>query len=170
LTLQHLVTVKMAIQNQTAHQKSIFIRQLTVLWLCRLIVRATVSLCTNQLTPPVSQEPISLTILFPFINDMMEHVLPPSTPRSTIGRYSGLVESVFSIASFSCMYQYGRLSDTRGRKPVILCGLVGIAASLVMLGLSRSYWMVLLARTLSEWTAGAEMVERACAKNVVVCC
>ncbi|KAJ9115834.1 hypothetical protein QFC22_004976 [Naganishia vaughanmartiniae] len=92
---------------------------------------------------------------------MMEHVLPPSTPRSTIGRYSGLVESVFSIASFSCMYQYGRLSDSRGRKPVILCGLIGIAASLVMLGLSRSYWMVLLARTLSGCLCGNASVLRA---------
>lgn len=93
-----------------------------------------------------------MTILFPFINDMMEHVLPADVPRSQIGKYSGFVESVFSLASFLCMYQWGKLSDTRGRKPVVLCGLVGIAGSLVMLGLSRSYWMVLLARILSEST------------------
>jgi MFS family permease len=91
-----------------------------------------------------------MTILFPFINNMMEHVLPPDTPRARIGSYSGFVESVFSFASFLCMYQWGKFSDTRGRKPVVLCGLVGISGSLVMLGLSRTYPMVLLARILSE--------------------
>lgn len=98
-------------------------------------------------------EPISFTILFPFVNPMIESLLP-SVPASSIGAYSGALESLFSISSFLCMYQWGRLSDRVGRKPVVVNGLVGVGATLVMFGLSKSYWMAVIARALSGALCG----------------
>lgn len=98
-------------------------------------------------------EPISFTILFPFVNPMIESLLP-SVPPSSIGAYSGALESLFSISSFLCMYQWGKLSDRVGRKPVVVNGLVGVGATLIMFGLSRSYWMAVIARALSGALCG----------------
>lgn len=46
------------------------------------------------------------------------------------------------------MLYWSRLSDRIGRKPVLLMGLGGIAVSMVLLGLARSFWAVVFARCL----------------------
>ncbi len=98
-------------------------------------------------------EPISFTVLFPFVNSMVEDLLP-DVPKSAVGRYSGMLESLFSLASFLCMYQWGKLSDRKGRKPVMLWGLIANSFSLILFGLSQSIWWAMGARILSEGSAG----------------
>lgn len=44
---------------------------------------------------------------------------------------------------------WSRLSDRIGRKPVLLIGLSGIAISMTLLGLARSFWPFVIARCLS---------------------
>ena len=39
---------------------------------------------------------------------------------------------------------WNRLSDHIGRKPVLLCCLAGTTASIVLFGLSRSFWTIVL--------------------------
>ena len=46
------------------------------------------------------------------------------------------------------MRAWGRLSDRIGRRPVILIGLLGAAASTIAFGLSRNLWTLMLSRTL----------------------
>lgn len=104
--------------------------QLTVLLACRLV------------------EPISFTVLFPFVNSMVEDLLP-DLPKSSVGRYSGALESVFSLSSFLCMYNWGKLSDRVGRRPIMMCGLMGLSFSLIMFGLSSSIWWAMAARIMS---------------------
>lgn len=84
---------------------------------------------------------------------MVEDLLP-DVPKSSIGKYSGAIESLFSLSSVCFMYQWGRLSDRIGRKPVILSGLFGVSSTLVRFGLSRNFYWALLARALSEWIQG----------------
>ena len=80
---------------------------------------------------------------------MMEDLLPDA-PKATIGKYSGAVESIFAFSSVLFMYQWGKLSDRIGRRPVILAGLAGISISILMFGISKSFWWALGARALSE--------------------
>lgn len=49
---------------------------------------------------------------------------------------------------------WGRLSDRRGRKPVIMICLAGAAVSYVMLGLATELWMIFLARGFAGVMAG----------------
>ncbi|WWC69060.1 uncharacterized protein I206_102996 [Kwoniella pini CBS 10737] len=105
-------------------------------------------------------EPIGYTILFPYVNQMVEDLLP-DVPKSSVGKYSGLVESIFALSSVLFMYRWGKLSDRIGRKPVILGGLCGVAFAHVMFGLSKSYKMAVAARFLSGLLCGNASVMRA---------
>ncbi len=49
---------------------------------------------------------------------------------------------------------WGKLSDRRGRKPVIMICLLGAALSYVMLGLASELWMIFLARGFAGVMAG----------------
>ncbi|KAK8847710.1 hypothetical protein IAR55_005569 [Kwoniella newhampshirensis] len=117
-------------------------RQLAVLLLARIV------------------EPIGYAILFPFVNNMMEDILP-DVPKASIGKYSGAIESVWAFSSVLFMYRWGKLSDKIGRKPVILGGLFGLSFSLVMFGLSKSFWWAMGARALSGMLCGNASVMRA---------
>ncbi|WVO13940.1 hypothetical protein L204_101565 [Cryptococcus depauperatus] len=92
-------------------------------------------------------EPISYTVIFPFINQMVEE-LGVTDSHDQIGFYSGLVESVFAFAEFFAVYYWAKLSDKIGRKPVLLFGLVGIAITGPLFGLARSLWTMILFRSL----------------------
>ena len=68
----------------------------------------------------------------------------------------GLLSTSFSAAQFLFAPFWGRLSDRIGRRPVILVGLVGSAASYALFALADSLWMLFVARTLSG-IAGANI-------------
>lgn len=52
---------------------------------------------------------------------------------------------------------WGSISDSVGRKPILMIGAVGNAAALVMFGLSTQLWMLFVARALSGTFAAATM-------------
>ncbi|KAI0811272.1 MFS general substrate transporter [Irpex lacteus] len=98
-------------------------------------------------------DPIMFTQIFPYVNEMMDH-LHLTEDRSKTGLYSGLVESSFAVAQLLSIYQWARLSDKIGRKPVVLAGIAGIALGTVIMGFSQSLFMVLFARSLAGLFSG----------------
>ncbi|TRM57401.1 major facilitator superfamily domain-containing protein [Schizophyllum amplum] len=92
-------------------------------------------------------EPVAYTVIFPFINQMMEEVT--QLPKSKVGYYAGLVESVFAMIQFFTVYHWGALSDRLGRKIVALIGIVGAMVSVAAFGLSRSLPMMILTRCIA---------------------
>jgi len=92
-------------------------------------------------------EPISYTVIFPFINQMMEEVA--HIPKAKVGYYAGLVESAFALVQFLFVYQWGALSDRVGRKVVALSGLVGVMISVLSFGLSTSLSMMIISRCIA---------------------
>jgi MFS transporter, DHA1 family, multidrug resistance protein len=52
---------------------------------------------------------------------------------------------------------WGSISDSVGRKPILMIGAIGNAAALVMFGLSTQLWMLFVARALSGTFAAATM-------------
>ncbi|KAI0341863.1 MFS general substrate transporter [Trametopsis cervina] len=98
-------------------------------------------------------DPIMFTQIFPYVNEMMDH-LHLTEDRSKTGLYSGLVESSFAVAQLFSIYQWARLSDKIGRKPVVLAGITGIALGTVIMGFSQSLFMVLFARSLAGLFSG----------------
>ncbi|KAF8324457.1 MFS general substrate transporter [Cantharellus anzutake] len=98
-------------------------------------------------------EPIGYSQIFPYVNEMMERLHVTDDPAN-IGYYSGLVESSFSLAQLLTIYQWSKLSDRIGRKPVIIMGLAGVALSSFCFGLSTSFMGALVSRSLSGMLCG----------------
>ncbi|KAF9228644.1 MFS general substrate transporter [Gyrodon lividus] len=98
-------------------------------------------------------DPIAFTQLFPYVNEFMNDLHLTDDP-SRIGFYSGLVESTFAVAQLTSIYQWARLSDIVGRRPVILVGILGLAATTLMFGLAKSLAAVLVARCIGGLFSG----------------
>ncbi|ODO10776.1 hypothetical protein I350_01374 [Cryptococcus amylolentus CBS 6273] len=93
-------------------------------------------------------EPIAYNVIFPFVNQMVEELGVTDNP-DRVGFYSGLVESVFAFVQFFTVYHWAKMSDKIGRKPVLLLGLTGVAISGSLFGLAKSFWAMIVFRSLS---------------------
>ena len=62
--------------------------------------------------------------------------------------------AIYSAAQLIFAPMWGRLSDRKGRKPLILMGLIGNAAALILFGFSKTLLWAFIARALSgAWSA-----------------
>lgn len=91
-------------------------------------------------------EPISFSIIFPFINPLVAEL---KGEDSNVGLWAGLIESLFMATQCFTLLFWGGQSDKRGRKPILLFGLSGSALSITLFGLSKSFWWAVVARCLS---------------------
>ncbi|KIM49270.1 hypothetical protein M413DRAFT_438445 [Hebeloma cylindrosporum] len=98
-------------------------------------------------------DPLTFTQIFPYINQFLSHLNIIRHP-SHIGFYSGLVESTFAFFQLCSIYQWARVSDNIGRRPVVLIGTFGLAISTIMLGLAPSLPFILLSRCLAGLFSG----------------
>ncbi|KAG8945425.1 hypothetical protein FRC04_000800 [Tulasnella sp. 424] len=98
-------------------------------------------------------EPIAYTQIFPYVNAMIEELHVTDNPAD-IGFYSGLVDSIFAVAQLFTIMHWGRLSDRIGRRPVILTGLLGVAAGSFCFGLSGSFYQMLISRAMAGALSG----------------
>ncbi|KAH8985285.1 MFS general substrate transporter [Lactarius akahatsu] len=65
-----------------------------------------------------------------------------------VGYYMGIMVSLFCAAEAVTSFPWNRLSDHVGRKPVLLSCLVGSTLSMLLFGLSRSFWALVLSQCL----------------------
>ncbi|KAF8310792.1 MFS general substrate transporter [Clavulina sp. PMI_390] len=97
-------------------------------------------------------EPINMSQLFPYINQMLEYLGIASGEK--LGYYSGLVDSCFSFAQLFTIYFWSSLSDRIGRKPVIMIGVSGAALSAACFGFSQSLPAMLISRSIAGALSG----------------
>ena len=95
--------------------------------------------------------------IFPYIYYMIEdfHI---TDDKSKISVYAGMVTSAFTLAEFATGVMWGKLSDKIGRKPVLLCGLLGTALSVLLFGFAPNLPMALFARALGGLLNGYEYI------------
>lgn len=103
-------------------------------------------------------EPVAYFSIFPFVNAMIEST--GSIPESSVGFYSGLIESLFSLVQMVLMIFYGRMSDRLGRKPILVFSLAGVSISTALFGMSRTLWQMIMFRCLAGVFAGSVVTVR----------
>jgi multidrug resistance protein len=67
----------------------------------------------------------------------------------------GLLFATYSLMQFLFSPWWGRVSDRLGRRPVLLIGLLGMALSFALFGLSQALWMLFAARVLGGLLSSA---------------
>ncbi|KAK7533066.1 major facilitator superfamily domain-containing protein [Phyllosticta citribraziliensis] len=78
-----------------------------------------------------------------------------------LGFYSGLIESLFSFTQMLVMIPWGRAADRIGRKPVLLFSMTGIALSISIFGMAKSFWQMVLFRCMAGIFGGVIVTVRA---------
>ncbi|KAH9170234.1 MFS general substrate transporter [Lactarius sanguifluus] len=93
-------------------------------------------------------EPITSLSIRPYVNQLISELPIVGGDERKVGYYAGLIVSLFFAAQAVSVLQWSRLSDNIGRKPVLLCGLLGTMVSSVLFGLSRSFPALVFSRCL----------------------
>ncbi|KAF8875931.1 major facilitator superfamily transporter [Infundibulicybe gibba] len=93
-------------------------------------------------------EPITSLSVYPYINQLISELDITGGDERRVGYYAGLIQSLFYLTEAVMVMQWSRISDHIGRKPVILTGLVGTLVSILLFGLSRTFWTLVVSRCL----------------------
>ncbi|KAK6496861.1 hypothetical protein TWF481_001845 [Arthrobotrys musiformis] len=101
-------------------------KQLAILVICRL------------------SEPICLTSILSYLPQMIRSF---GVEETDVGFWVGITASSFSVAQCMTGVAWGRLSDRVGRKPAILCGILGMLSSVLVFGFSNSIAMAMISRS-----------------------
>ncbi|KAI9331739.1 major facilitator superfamily domain-containing protein [Obelidium mucronatum] len=88
---------------------------------------------------------------------MVKFLLPG---EDRIGYFAGLLQSAYFLPTIVCAPVMGFLSDKYGRKPVLLCGLMGYGFGTMLLGLSTSFHMSLFSLFFTGCFAGNTIVAK----------
>ncbi|MCJ1406445.1 hypothetical protein MMC19_000510 [Ptychographa xylographoides] len=83
-------------------------------------------------------EPLSNTCLLPYLYYLMRSLQSPSSSSASTSRQAGLVVAIFAFAQFATSMPWAKFADRRGRKEVIVIGLVGSIISNIGFGFARS--------------------------------
>ncbi|XP_035675569.1 probable peptide/nitrate transporter At3g43790 [Branchiostoma floridae] len=87
------------------------------------------------------------SVISPFI-PFLTHDFFPYLKANEIGYYSGFLASAYFIGSFFGSSMWGKLSDILGRRPILMCGIMGSISSSVFFGFSMSFAWAVSARFL----------------------
>ncbi len=90
---------------------------------------------------------LGLTIILPLLPFYAEHL---GASPTTIG----LLISTYALCQLIAGPILGRMSDTTGRKPLLIVSQIGTFAGFLLLAVSTSLWMVFLSRVIDGLTAG----------------
>ncbi|OLL25867.1 putative membrane protein [Neolecta irregularis DAH-3] len=93
-------------------------------------------------------EPIAITSISPYIFFMIKS-FGITEDEAQIAKYAGIVSSSFAFSECLSSVIWGRLSDKYGRKCIIILGLCGTSISVLWFGFSRSFTMIIIARSLA---------------------
>eukprot|EP00903_Cladosiphon_okamuranus_P022385 g20588.t2 len=95
----------------------------------------------------------AMVSLFPYVGMMVKELLGLQSTNE-VGFYAGYVASAFTFGRFLGSYVWGNITDSVGRKPVIIAGLLSIALFSLAFGFSTSYTWAVWWRLILGFTNG----------------
>ncbi|UWR85684.1 MFS transporter [Phaeobacter inhibens] len=98
---------------------------------------------------------IGVGIVFPIMPDLMLRIGAQSTAEGAL--WSGIMMSAYAAAMFLFGPIVGSLSDSYGRRPVLILALVTLTIDYVIMALAQTYWMLLVGRVIAGM-AGATYI------------
>lgn len=94
-------------------------------------------------------------IVLPLLPDLVQGVLQLKNGALQISWHTGFLTSIYVLGLFLFAPLWGRLSDQFGRKGILILGLVGLAASMLVVSVGESIFAVYGERFLSGMFAAA---------------
>ena len=94
-------------------------------------------------------------VVLPLLPYRIEQLIGPGAQAVQVSRNVGLVTGIYTLALFLFAPTWGRVSDRRGRRGVLLVGLVGFGVTMLALSSVDSLWAVYAERFLSGMFAAA---------------
>lgn len=91
-------------------------------------------------------EPLTSQSIYPYINQLIRDLGVTDGDEKKVGFYAGLVESLFFLTEALTVLHWSRVSDSVGRKPVLLIGLAGLGLSTLAFGMARTFTGIVLSR------------------------
>jgi MFS family permease len=79
-----------------------------------------------------------------YVGLMVSILLPPSRFPLIL-----LQQSIFFATQALTVMYWSRISDYLGRKPIILIGLAGLSLSMFCFGLSKTFWSLVISRSIN---------------------
>jgi MFS transporter, DHA1 family, tetracycline resistance protein len=124
-------------------------------------------------TPEKQRSPLLIIFLTIFIDMVGFGIVIPVLPLYAEGtRFNatpmqiGFLVGIYSCLQLICSPLFGKLSDRVGRKPVLLCSVIGTAAGFMIMGAAGSIWMLFLARIIDGASGGNISTAQACIADV----
>ncbi|KAH9005453.1 MFS general substrate transporter [Lactarius hatsudake] len=84
----------------------------------------------------------------PYFNQLVRELPEVGGDARKVGYYTAIITSLRYAADAATSLQWNRLSDHVGRKPILFSSLVGATLAVLLFGLSRSFWALVLSRCL----------------------
>ena len=94
-------------------------------------------------------------VVLPLLPYRIERLIGAGTQLVQISRNVGLVAAIYTLALFLFAPFWGRMSDRRGRRGVLLVGLIGFGATMLAFSWTATLWAVYAERFLSGMFAAA---------------
>lgn len=88
-------------------------------------------------------EPLALTSVFPYLPEMIKSF---GVPKEEVAKWAGMTSAVFSVGQSLTAVPWGWTSDTIGRKPTIIIGLICTMICFIIWGSSTSLIMAITIR------------------------
>lgn len=98
---------------------------------------------------------VGFGVLLPLLPDLIERLLGAGVQAAQVSRHTGLLTAVYTLSLFLLAPMWGRLSDRSGARGVLLVGLLGFGATMLVFSFVESLAAVYAERILSGLFAAA---------------
>ena len=98
---------------------------------------------------------VGFGVVLPLLPYLIERLLGIGVQSAQVSRHTGLLTAVYTFSLFLFAPMWGRLSDRRGSREVLLIGLLGFGITMLVFSLVESLNAVYIERLLSGFFAAA---------------